>query len=519
MKRSVPLLLLIFSSACQSTAPSVAVAPAPSSTSTTIPTASATDTPKPKVTIPAVMMISLDKATALLQESGLRAEKVEEAADACSNGNVVLRLEPFVGTQVEAGSVVKLFVCTGPTPVFQASPTRRPLPTLTPAVTPTLPKLNLPSGVTIKYDEGVPAVERELIQNAMALAREVYGDTGTFTVYAYADENALLDQVAKNLNVPRNDPRVAPILYRSFQMHFDQGGLVTERGIVYVSVINAWRIQTFRDKLSALTFAYFNQVESNLAGTDPLTSPWFDYGILKWAQNRALLKYGYADPDQFRREAIQRSRGVLNTLSQMEDEKNADLEDPSEKRLLGYLALDFLAKNYGGEDVVFRKFWENYPKYPGWRGAFQPTFGVTLDEFYAKFEAYRRTQFPSYCGAVGSFSPPAPNAALELKFVRQDPPGSITFSDFPATSVVPAPVAYTFCASGYSLNSLQNMNAAMKLPPQSLDWYPCGGNCIIVYVPQSVAPGTFTFAIELPDKRRAEAQFQHSIPPAATPSP
>ena len=510
MKRLVLFLLLLVSTACEPTAPSVAVAPTPTPTPT--------DTPALKVIVRTVVMMSPDAAVALLREANLRPEKVEERAEVCVN-NVILRQEPFGGTEVEAGSTVKIYTCAGPTPTSPpaAPPTRTR--TSTPIPTPTIPKLILPSGVTFKFDNGVPAAEREIIQTVMALARDVFGDAGTFTVYAYADENALLDQVARNLNVSRNDPQIAPAFYREYQQQFDQGGLVTGRGIIYLSATNLWGSRSFQNKLSSLTFAYFDQVRSNLAGTYAFTSPWFDYGILTWAQNVVMFKYGYADQEQFRREAIQRSRGVLNSLTAMADEKKADSEDPSEKRILGYLALDYLAANYGGEQAVFRKFWENFPKYPGWQLAFKATFGLTLDEFYPKFEEYRRIKFPPDCGAAGSFSPPALNAPLTLRFIRQDPPGAITFSSFPDTSVAPAPVAYTFCASGYPLPSLQNMNTAIKLPTASLDWYPCGGNCIIVYMPQSATPGSYTFAIELPDKRRTEVQFQHSIPPAATPKP
>lgn len=398
------------------------------------------------------------------------------------------------------------------------SPTQTRTPTSIPK--PTLPKFGPPNGVTFKYDDGVPPEERDFIQNAIAASQNVFGDAGTFTVFAYSDVNALMDLVAKNFNVSRSDPRVADGLYRGYQQTFDAGGLVTDAGIIWLSAIPAWRARSVPSKLSSLSFGYFNQARNKLAGTGAATNPWFDYGVLTWGQNAVLFKYGYADPVQFRREAIQRSRGVLNSLSTMEDEKKADSEDPNEKRFLGYLALDFLAANYGGEQAVFRKFWENYSKYPGWQLVFKGTFGLSLEEFYPKFEEYRRAQFPAQCGAVGSFSLPAPNAQLFLNFVRQDPPGALAFSAFSATANPPAAVAYTFCASGVQLTSLQDLNAALKLPAASLGWVSCGGNCVIVYMPQSASPNSYTLAIELPDKRRAEVQFQHSIPPAAvTPKP
>lgn len=416
------------------------------------------------------------------------------------------------------------------TPTVIASPTQTNTPTLTntpaPSATPTMPKINPPRQVTFKFDDGIPSDQREFIQTAMAMGQNVFGDTDPFTVYAFADINALMDEVSRAQGIPRTQQN-ANALYRDYQSYFDRGSSVSTKGSFFVGAIGAWQSRTVTSKLSDLSFGYWAQVKYTLAGTSAtgdIPGYWINRGAFALAQQAVLFKYGYADPAAVRREAMQQSRGLLSSLSMLEKETPSISEDISAGDTLGYLAVDYLAQNYGGELMVLRKYWENLPRNFGLQPDFLATFGMSTDDFYAKFEDYRRSVFPPYCGRSGGFVLPGANDSISLRYIRQDSPGAITFNSSRFTSTAPAPVAYTFCITGFlpfsyqrGLPLLADRNAAMKLPP-SASWFSCGGSCILVYMPQSVAPGTYTFAVELPDRRRAEVQFQHSIP-AVIPTP
>lgn len=263
---------------------------------------------------------------------------------------------------------------------------------------------------------------------------------------------------------------------------------------------------------------YFHAVEGYLTNTDPFNyavAEWLYEGTADFAAYHVLAKYGYYNLDQIYKERVDRTRGITSPLNTMEVQRVAEREMINAPYYFGYIADEMLAK-MAGEDAVLRKFWENYPKYPGWPLAFQATFGISVDEFYKRFEDKRRAEFPPFCGTQGVYVAPSPSDPFTLKFVRQDPPGVLTFPGYPFTSNPPAPVAYTFCATGYNITTLTDNRSAYQFPPGYAGSISCGGNCLIVYMPQRVSAGSFTFAMELPDKRRAEAKFDHFIP---TPKP
>ncbi len=91
-------------------------------------------TPAPTVTVPVVTGQYPEEAILRLQKAGLEAEKVETPASSCNR--LVMRQEPAMGELVQAGTTVRIFFCSGPTPTPRATssplPTRTPMPTVTP---------------------------------------------------------------------------------------------------------------------------------------------------------------------------------------------------------------------------------------------------------------------------------------------------------------------------------------------------------------------------------------------------
>jgi len=99
----------------------------------------ATPTPKPKVNVPSVTFQSFENASKMIESAGLKAEKVEEKADACIS--VVNRQDPMPGTELEQDSTVKLYLCVGPTPTPKPTATQGPTSTPKPPPSPTSPPL------------------------------------------------------------------------------------------------------------------------------------------------------------------------------------------------------------------------------------------------------------------------------------------------------------------------------------------------------------------------------------------
>ena len=281
--------------------------------------------------------------------------------------------------------------------------------------------------------------------------------------------------------------------------------------VMFFPMSKTWMARAREERLRTSVHEYFHAVEGFLTNTDPFNysvPTWLYEGTAEFAAFRVLSHYGLYDLNSIRKDRIERTRGIVSPLSTMEVLRISEREDTRAHYDFGYLADELLAE-IAGEQAVVRKFWENYPKFPDWHQVFKATFGITDEEFYKRFEETRRAQFPPYCGTQGVYATPAPNEPFAIKLVRQDPPGALVFQSISWTLVTPPPTAYTFCVTGYPLVAITDKVAAYKLPAGNYAWLSCGGNCIILYMRPTAAPGAYTFAIELPDKRRAEAPFQH----------
>lgn len=104
-----------------------------------------TATPKPKVSVPQVTTLLPNVAAMMLTSAGLKVEQVEEPAPSCNP--FIRKQEPFAGTEVEAGSVVKIYYCVGPTPTVPPTVTRIPSPTFVPRPSPTSEFPPIPAGM------------------------------------------------------------------------------------------------------------------------------------------------------------------------------------------------------------------------------------------------------------------------------------------------------------------------------------------------------------------------------------
>jgi hypothetical protein len=351
-----------------------------------------------------------------------------------------------------------------------------------------------------------------LILNAFNQARIYFGDIGDTKVYAYSNLDALVQEHAQHNGISLDSQQS-----KNFRLEFEKyAGLgMNSPGAIFIYVGSHWKSESVSVRWRAIGHEYFHSFQRHrakrfLGDAGPF---WLIEGSGEVACARFGAKYGYSDLETLRRQAIQSTRGILNPLSTMETRESAFTEDNFGPYYMGYLAAEYLIAAYGGEPALLTKYWDTMGNTgQNWQVAFQSTFGITIADFYRRFEDHRASQFPPYCGSVGV---PSQSTAFSIKFDRQHTPGLLRFLEVPISLASPPPIPYTFCVTGVPFGTWDGKQqmAAVKLPSEAADFWSCGGACIVLYVKPNTPPKNLVLAIQLPDGRRTEVSFQHTNPP------
>lgn len=394
-----------------------------------------------------------------------------------------------------------------------ATPTKTGTPTRTPTRTPLPPPIN----VTFKFDEGVPPDERQEIQDIVSLAQLTLGQVGPLTIYAYSSVDALVAEEDRALNRAATSADSIETRRR-----YEANILPAEaiRGSIFVYAGKAWQARTLETNSSTLTHEYFHNVQYYLSdrSSGQTGATWFTEGGAEYAAYLALSKAGLTDLETVRASKLRQTRGLTNPLSSIENRVGSEMEDYNARYSLGYFAVAYLASQYGDQAVI-QKYWSAMRGGVTWQNAFESTFGMPMNEFYAKFEAYRAEQFPPFCGELGGPIVKSLTAPFDMKFVRQYPPGMVTN---PSMSFTLPNIAYTFRLSGTDYRDLNNTdkNTALKKPTGYAGWTMFGDNCLILYLAPAFPAGSYKLSIDLPNGKHAEATFEHTvITTTATPKP
>ncbi|MBI3536279.1 MAG: hypothetical protein HY070_01755 [Chloroflexi bacterium] len=253
--------------------------------------------------------------------------------------------------------------------------TRTPTPTKT--ATPTL--LPPPSNVTFLFGEEVLPAEREIVQNGIAIASQYFGDAGPLTV-----------DVDTNRSVLQNR-------YPNLPTDFSAGS-VGGRGPGVIAILASssdWQNMASIRKLSVLSHEYFHVLQNRLekdarfkprnAGIPPDGPIWLREGSAEYYGFRSVASYGLVEFASARLERIARSKGINNTLSELETSQSALVFT------LGFLAAEFLEVKSGSQSLL--KYYETIGTGVEWQVAFQNVFGVSIAAFYRQFEDYRRNGY------------------------------------------------------------------------------------------------------------------------------
>ena len=126
---------------------------------------------------------------------------------------------------------------------------------------------------------------------------------------------------------------------------------------------------------------------------------WLENAAYWYALHAYRVARGFEDVDVSR--ARETNQAVLATRS-LESTSTWDgySESLSESRTLGFLAVEWLATRAG--DAAIFEYFRLLPDAESWEEAFETAFGITVDDFYEEFEAYRARVAPPNEGAGSS---------------------------------------------------------------------------------------------------------------------
>jgi hypothetical protein len=374
--------------------------------------------------------------------------------------------------------------------------------------------------VTFDLDDKLSASDQRIIQDGIAIGQHAFGGVGPIIIFARTNLDALMDAYYRREQVSKNNPSAVAI-----RQLFENGpstGISMVSGAIYFYTGDRWSSMSQAERMRGAAHEYFHQVQYALSGRNLQELPgpgWLIEGSANYETFRVFADYQFHESERVRDINKDMVWGLHSPLSSLEALDQTRGEDSRAAYNLGLIATEFLATSYG-EQSILKKYWETRATARTWQDAFRATFGISADDFYTKFEEYRRTNFPSYCGPSGD------QTTFAMRLERQLPPGSF---HVPPPTYIP----YVFCVTGTSVGtwtSAQKEKGFGKpggLADAGIGF--CGGNCVVLAVKPDTPTGAYTFSVAAPDGRRAETKFQHTqsmpvrsaatVTPAATPKP
>ncbi len=430
--------------------------------------------------------------------SEMRSPRETTAAPATgpTSGTATMALQPAL-TQTAAATASLSLVDASPTPDRSTFPATPAPPAAAPSIT--------PDEVQFRFGEGVAPAERAIMQKGMAVATTMLGGAGQVTVYANTDLDALAASAERFYGRSANSPASM-----SFHSAFLNGALaISDKGGIWIWVSDDWKQSSPDYRIHTMVHEYFHIVQAflakkALASTGPI---WLYEGAADFAGFRALETiHSKTTPDQVHADRVTGSRGMASPLRSIISYKDTQPQDPFYPYYVGYLAVEYLTnKHAGGSLETLEKYWSAQAAGASWESASQQVFGIPLSEFYDEFEQYRAREFPPYCGNGGGSADQTAVGPLQVTLVRRAAPGEMFVLDAPWSAAPNIP--YVFCVNGAQQADL--FGPVVQLPPGSGWEAPCGDSCLTIYLKPTVAPGKFSFSIQLRDGRHADVSFDH----------
>lgn len=302
--------------------------------------------------------------------------------------------------------IQQISVALNPIPTPTGTPTETPTPT--PTETPTIPSWQatntavfaalarvtpLPTAsstpsVNFKYDQTLAPDQRALIEQGIGLGRRYYGDVPRIFVYTSPTSVSLCDNY-KGLTARSACPDMESFIAYA----------VPYGGIFVLTAVDNWRQVPNPLKIHVVIHEYVHLVQYHLAypagggfigNFGPL---WLDEGSADLLAEHVLESERLHDYNTFAFGALIGARKVSAPLSQLETKAGASLAGKGSEYSLGFKAVEYLEKDFGGRQAIL-KFFASLNRGDTWKGAFVNAFGISANEFYDRFEEYRGGKFP-----------------------------------------------------------------------------------------------------------------------------
>ena len=252
-----------------------------------------------------------------------------------------------------------------------------------------LPRLVFPGGASDELQAHV----REDLESVLAFYGQQYGIQAEpdFTIYVAKDADALI-QAQKDDGDELDAAREASIraLWNSSGGWARGGGRIVVKQASWPEDLSISEIAQGR---YWLTHEYFHILQRQLS--DSWASKWLVEGTADWVEG------GHQVLDGEQTLEAQRERTLSELSPRTPTLRSAEQENDQWEYTLGWLAVDRLTAAAGDESYI--EFWRRlasteigphgrWTSRPGWRTAFQETFGVSVSSFYADFNTWQREQ-------------------------------------------------------------------------------------------------------------------------------
>ena len=250
-----------------------------------------------------------------------------------------------------------------------------------------LPRLIFPGGASDELQARV----REDLESVLAFFGQQYGIQADpdFTVYVAKNVDALI-QAQKDDGDEIDAAREASIRALWNRAGGWAGGRIVVKQASWPENLSAPDISWAR---YTLTHEYFHILQSQLS--DSWTGQWLVEGTANWVEGGHQV----LDGEQMLEDLRERKQSEIS--SRTPTLRSAESGNALWEYTLGWLATDRLTEAAGGGSHI--EFWRRlasteigphgrWTSTPGWRTAFQETFGTPVSSFYADFDAWQREQ-------------------------------------------------------------------------------------------------------------------------------
>lgn len=233
-----------------------------------------------------------------------------------------------------------------------------------------------PAWITFRFGPRVSTEALVMIADAAVAAHDTLGDAGALVVEVQCDIDEFAAATDKTPDELRQNIADGLVAY-----------IKGDRIWIYGPTFDR---RSSGDRRRAIHHEYFHGIQLQLSRTRSARSDvslplWLGEGSAEFFENAVTP----GDLEAFRRGQVRRW-DALGALASLEDAGGARVIGGSGAAyVVGSVASDYLITRYG-RDLLQRDFWVAFGR-TDWRSAFQQVFGITVDDFYAEFEAYRST--------------------------------------------------------------------------------------------------------------------------------